>query len=239
MNVSYTEEIYKTYSTPKHRLGAKLEFPDGRMFRFALAGAVALAPGKLHQMPVPAANHTDIAVAAAAAIGATRVSVTLGATAAAENLYKDGYLLVNDDTGEGHYYRIKSHLLIGSGGTGWINLYEDSPIKVALVNGSTTVTLVRNPFAQVIIHPSPPTAKIAGVTLVNVSANAYCWLQTRGPCAVLTNGTLVAGDHAVPSTAVDGSVMPSAAFETDGPSVGKVITVNADTEYSLIDLYIE
>lgn len=236
---SYNDEVYKTYSTPKHRLGSIMEFPDGRVFRFGVAGAVALAPGKLHQSALPVANHLNIAVAANAAIGDTRVSVTLGATAAAANLYQDGYLAVNDATGEGHYYRIKSHDAIGSAGTGWINLYEDSPILVALVASTSEVTLVHNRFKDVLIQASPPTADLAGVTMCNVAAAAYCWLQTRGPANVLASGTLVIGDHCVPGATVDGSVMPSAALETDGPVVGRVMRVNADTEYAMIDLTID
>lgn len=240
MNISYTDQIYKTYSSPKHRLGSKLEFPDGRRFRFALNGAVALSPARLVQMPVPAANHLNQAVAAAAAVGATRVSVTLGATAAARDLYKDGYLYINDATGEGHMYRIKGHDLIGSGGTGWINLYEDSPILIALTT-SSEYTLIRNPYAQVIIHPSPPTALPVGVTVCDVAANAYCWLQVAGPATILTNGTIAIGKSVMPSDAVDGSV-EALNFTEGTPNteiaavVGKVIAVNADTEQSLVML---
>lgn len=237
MNRSYSEEIYKTYVASKQRLGTILDFPDGRRFRLSRAGAVALLPGKLHQSALPVANHLNIAVAAAAAIGATRVQVTLGATAAAANIYKDGYLYVNDALGEGHTYRIKDHLAIASAGTGWINLYNDTPILVALSTASE-VTLAHNPFNAVLIHDSPPTAGLAGVSMANVAPDYYCWLQTRGPAAVLIQGTVVIGDLCVPSATVDGAVMPSAALETDGPVVGRVMRVNADTEYGLIDLQI-
>lgn len=238
MTTSYTEEIYKTYATAKQRLGTKLETPDGRVFRFSRAGAVALAPGKLHQAALPIANHLNCAVQAAAAIGATSVVVTFGATAGALNLYKDGYLAVNDATGEGHYYRVKSHAAIAGSDNVRIYLYEDSPLKIALTT-SSEVTLVHNKYQDVLIHASPPTATLVGVALCDVTIAYYCWLQTRGPCNVLTQGTLVIGDFCVPSATVDGAVMPSAAFETDGPLVGRVMRVNADTEYSMIDLALE
>ena len=97
-----------------------------------------------------------------------------------------------------------------------------------------TATVLHHPYRKVIVHPSPQTAQLVGVTVAAVAANAYCWLQYSGPCAVLTQGTLVIGDSCVPSATVDGAVMPSAAFETDGPMVGHVMAVNADTEYSPI-----
>lgn len=237
---TYSEEIYKTYSTPKHRLGSIIDFPDGRRFRFALNGATALAAAVLVQSPVPAANHLNQAVAAAAAAGDTRISVTLGATAAAKDLYKDGYIYINDAAGEGHVYRVKGHELIGSAGTGWINLYEDSPVVVALTT-SSEYTLIRNPFAQVIIHPSPATALPVGVTMRAVAANAYCWLQTRGPVPILTDGTIAIGASVMPSNGTDGSV--EAWGLTEGtpnteiqPAIGRVVAVNASTEHSLIML---
>lgn len=240
---SYTEEIYKTYSEAKHRLGSLIEFPDGRRFRFALNGAVALVPARLVAMPVPAANHLNIAVAAAAAVGAKRVQVTLGATAAAADLYKDGYMYVNDAAGEGQIFRVKTHLAIASAGTGWIELYEDTPVRVALTTASE-VTLIRNPYADVVIQPSPPVSRAVGVTLVDVAAANYCWLQTWGPAPVLVDGTLAINDSVMASDAVDGAVEDW--ILTEGtpnteitPILGDCIAVNADTEQALIHLRID
>lgn len=235
---SYVDEIYKSYTTPKHRLGAILEFPDGREFRFGQAGAVALAHGKLMQSALPVADHTNVAVSAAAAIGATRVSATLGATAAAKDLYKDGYLVVNDATGEGYMYRIKGHAAVDASGVITVQLYEDTPLVVALVASTSEVTLVHNPFKNVLIHASPPTASLAGVTCADLAIGAYGWFQTRGPATVLVQGTLVIGDLCAPSATVDGAVMPSAALETDGPVVGIVARIAADTEYGVVNLNI-
>lgn len=233
---SYSEEIYKTYSSAKHRLGAIIEFPDGRVFRFGQAGAVALAHGKLHQSALPIADHTNVAVSANAAIGALQVSATLGATAAAKDLYKDGFLLVNDATGEGYAYRIKGHAAADASGVITVQLYEDSPVKVALVASTSEVTLVHNRFKNCLIHPSPPTAQLAGVAIADIAIGAYGWFQTKGPAPVLVQGTVVIGDLCVPSATVDGAVMPSAALETDGPVVGIVVRVLADTEYGIVDL---
>ena len=234
----YTEEIYKTYTSAKHRLGTVIETPDGCRYRFALNGAGALAAGDLAQAALPVANHAECVVAAAVAAGAKVITATLGATLSAVNQYKDGYVHVNKTPGLGHKYRVKSHLAVASAGVITLNLYEDSPVKVALTT-SSEITLVPNPFRGVLIHDSPPTAKVAGVALVAVAASAYCWLQTRGPACVLVQGTHVIGDFVVPSATVDGAVMPSAAVETDGPPVGHVMVVNIDGEYGLVDLFIE
>lgn len=242
----FNDEVYKTYSTSRHKLGAALEFADGRRYRFALNGATQLAAAVAVQMPVPEPNHKNIAVAAAAAVGAESVSVTLGATAAAADLYKDGYMYTNDAAGEGYIYAVKGHDAIGSEGTGTINLYENTKVIVALTT-SSQVTLVRNPWAAVIVHPSPPTAAVVGVTPTLVAANYYFWAQVAGPTVILTDGTLVIGDECIPSASVDGAASPRNYTLTEGtpntldgsqelPALGQVMNVNADTEHSLIML---
>ena len=89
-------------------LGTRIEMNDGRVFRYAQAGA-AVVVGKLYASIAPAANHTNEAVQAASAIGDKTVSVTLGATAVTAGQYVDGYLQINSAAGLGHNYKIKAH----------------------------------------------------------------------------------------------------------------------------------
>lgn len=219
-------------SAQEYPLGTILKWRD-REFRYALAGTTALAVGKLMQSVVPLAGHIDEVInspaAAATTINFTPAVVTTDDIAA--NEFADGYLHINDDTGEGYMFAVRSHPAITGGVVGTLTLYD--PI-VLTVGDAATATLIHNRFRKVIIHDSPQTAMLAGVTVRAVTASYYCWLQTKGPCAVLTQGTLVIGDFCVPSATVDGAVMPSAAVETDGPPVGHVMAVNADTEYSAI-----
>ena len=96
----------KTGTDKYHALGTILELPDGREFRYALAGAVALDQGKIVAAKAPTGHHDMDLVTAAAAVGDSSVTVTLEGTAAAKDIYADGYLFTNDDTGEGQVYRI-------------------------------------------------------------------------------------------------------------------------------------
>ena len=87
-------------------LGTRMVLPDGRVYRYAFTNGAAPA-GQGVQSSAALANHdSDLAVASAAAVGAKSVSVTLGGTAAAKDLYANGYLFVNDVNGEGHVYKI-------------------------------------------------------------------------------------------------------------------------------------
>lgn len=234
-----TEEVYKTYSTAKHRLGSSIEFPDGSKFRFCKNGAVALGAGLVTQGALPIADHHECVVSALAAVGDLTISATLGgSTVATANQYKDGYVWVNKSTGIGHTYRIKSNTAAGAGGVITLTLYEYSPVVVAF-GAATEISLYPNKWNGVLVHDSPPTAGLVGVTMCAVAASYYHWEQVHGPCGVVASGTLVIGDSCVPSATTDGTVMPSAAFETDGPLVGRVLTVNVTAEHALIDLVIE
>jgi hypothetical protein len=242
----FSSEIHKTYTAqPGAPLGAIMEFPDGRRFRLCRNGGVALVAGRMVQSKVPLSTHTNLACAAANA-GTFKITVTLGAAAVAADDYKDGYIYINDAgadvTTEGYVYRIKSHPAAAASATLEVTLYEDSPIKIALTTNSEA-TLHYNPYSQVIIHPSPPTAPVVGVAPVAVAIGEYFWVQDRGPCAVITDGTVVIAQEVMPSDGVDGAVeawgltegTPNVAIT---PPCGVVLHVNATGEESLIDLRI-
>jgi len=213
-------------------------FNDGREFRLAKNGAVALVAGRLLQEALPVADFNNLAVAAAA-LGAVQVTVTLGNTALLANQMAGGVLYVNDAgaavTTEGYSYDILSHPAADASAACVITLSPRTPIHIALTTASQ-VTLMPNRYSGLLIHASPPTAAVVGVAPTAVPIDEYFYVQTKGRAAVITQGTLVIGDSCVPSATVDGAVMPSAAFETDGPVVGIVSSVNVDTEESLIFL---
>lgn len=67
-------------------LGSKFYDQNGNAYRYVKVGGTATVAGKVYQAPAEITNHQDL-VPAAAAIGATEVTVTLGATAATANQY--------------------------------------------------------------------------------------------------------------------------------------------------------
>ena len=205
--------IFEQHQYQKADLGTPLEYDDGRLYRYGLAGATALATGKLMQSVAPLAGHTNIACDVARAIGAESISATLNTTAAAIDIYAEGYVHINDATGEGYLYRIAkacsagdAHAAATSTGVLTVNLAAGVTVQVALVAATSEVSFTRNTYHSVIIHPSPPTAELAGVTQRAVTALYYCWLQRKGTCTVLGDGTLLAGLPIQASITVDGAV---------------------------------
>lgn len=228
-------EQFQTYSDQRYDLGTQLILKDGRKFRFALAGGSNLVAGNLQQAAANTANHLGL-TPAATAVGALTVSVTLGATAAVANEYTGGNLLIVSTAGQGYAYEILSHPAISSAGTGTFTLLPGNSIQVALT-GSSVVDLIHSPYWKVIINPTSATQAPVGVAIKPVTSGLFGWLQTFGPAAVLTQGTVVLGNAVVPSTTTAGAVAPSAA--STSPGIGYVMRVNANTSFSLVFLTID
>lgn len=230
---SFFQGIYQQSAEQKEKLGTIRTLDDGRVFAYAKNGAVDLAAGKMTQSPAPSANANDEVVAADAAVGDLSISVTFGGALTAD-YYKDGWLWVNDDTGEAHIYRIKGH----AAGTTAVIVYLHDPIRVAVTAGSGTVSLIKNVQDSVIVAPTTLTSAPAGVPLIPVTAAYYFWNQVKGPCPILVDGTIVIGQHVRVSDGVAGAVEP---LDRDGTAedeacVGTVLSVNASGEYGLINL---
>ena len=232
----FAQDIYSESGTPLEAIGTMRILSDGRAFAYARAGAVALAAGKVTQTAIPSATANDEIVAANAAVGDNNISVTFGG-AVTENFYKDGYLWVNDDTGEGHLYRVAGH----AAGTTAVVVYLKDAIRKAVTAGAGTVSVVEQPQDLVLVYPTTGTGAPAGIPPIDVKANYYFWNQVKGPCPVLTDGTLVIGQHVRVSDGTAGAVEPLDRDGTaeDEASIGTVLAVNASTEYSLIMLAIE
>jgi len=215
-------------STQLWPFGTMLHYGD-RVFRYAGIGGVAVTAGKTLQASAAVANHRDVAVQAAAAAAATAVTVTLGATAATENQYAEGYLHICDDAGQGQLLRIKSHPAISSAGNGVFTLYD--PVVTALTT-SSKADLIACGFNDLVVAPAAETGPVVGVTAMDMTADYFGWVQVAGPCSVLTDGTLVLGNHAVRSGGTAGAAAPA----TDDllENLGSVMVVNGNTDNSVV-----
>ena len=172
-------------STPNHPVGTKAVTPDGRIFRYAKAGAAALVAAQLQVAADITANHEDNVFQTAGAVGDKTVSITVGATAVVTNEYVGGYLCVQDDTGEGYNYLIERHDA-KTAGAGTVT-FDINPGLFAATAVATTVTLIRNPYSNVVVSDGTQTDVPIGVAVRAVTADYFCWLQTGGIASVLTD----------------------------------------------------
>jgi len=242
-------EEYESHQYQRHALGTKATTQDGRVFRYGEMGGTAGVPGKLYQGVVPIAHHTNIACDVARAAGAVKISATDGGTGAAVDIFAEGYVHINDAAGEGYIYRVAGgpnqpsgtgHAVAASGAVITVNLAPGYSVQTALTT-SSEVTFTRNRYKAVILSTTGNTAAAVGVGVADVTADYFCWLQTGGPAGLLTDGTIVIGQHVRSSDGTAGAVE---ALDRDGSAedeqeIGTVLHVNATTEYSLVDLSLD
>lgn len=214
-------------------LGYQVRTDDGDCYRYVKAGGTALVAGKLQQAPAIVANHQNVACAAAAA-GASTVTVTLGATLASANQYAGGYLVINDVDGEGFTYRIKSHPAAAQSATLALTLEE--PVEVALTANSEAC-LIPNKYNGVIVMPTTITAAPVGVAISNIAAGSFGWIKTRGVVSCLNgDANLTVGSAVSPSNATAGAVENGVIAQG---FVGIAYQAGVDTEYRAIDLLLD
>lgn len=233
-SVVHAQDFRDISSTQEVVLGRRAETVDGRIFRYSLAGGTTLDPGKMNEQSAIVANHANVAVAAAVAVGSTTVTATLGATAATLNQYAGGYLNVNDATGEGISYLIKGHAAVASSGVITVELAE--PVKVALTT-SSEVTLKTNLYSGVIVVPSAatPGGVPTGVANVSITNAYYGWLQTAGPVSALCGATV----FTLGEEASQGASLTAGSFSlkvATHPTYGHAMQLGVSTEYQLVDL---
>ena len=229
-------DILSNSSTQLMPLGAYMETPDGRGFRYFKCGATATVAGKVYQgVALDATNYQPsggLAVSAAAAIGDVTITTSTSTTWTADAL-AGGYLSVNVTPGQGYLYRIKGNTAT-SAATGGVITLED-PLIVALTTSSKFI-VVPNPYNGAVIEPGTPTGVILGVAPAIVTAGNYGWLQTKGACSVLFTGTGVAG-KAVGSLSggTSGSAAPAIAATN---ILGYHMATGITGEYALVYLTI-
>ena len=196
-------------------LGHNLILPDGREYKFTLNDGTVEVAGNLYQSVAELAGHTDQLVMTAAAVGDRSLEVNLDTTIAEVDIYAEGIVHINDsqaNTGEGYAYRISraftaeaAHASAASTANITVNLAAGETIQVAL-DTAAQATLTRNRYHQALIHDSPPTAQLTGVSPGVAAANRFYWSQVKGYAAVATDLTLLAGLPIMPSIAQDGQI---------------------------------
>lgn len=195
-----------TGTTQLHALGTRMLVPDSRVYYYGQTDGTQTA-GAICQSAVGVANHDMDLVVNTASAGAKSLAITLGGTAATEDQYKDGYVYVNDGTGEGHLYKIRQHDAISSGAEGTFNLYDGDGIATAFV-AATIVGLVKNPYKDFIVYPTTATGHAVGVAATDFADDEFGWLQTWGPAVVLCDVAFVIGNHVRVSDNVAGAGEP-------------------------------
>ncbi|KKM14608.1 hypothetical protein LCGC14_1704410 [marine sediment metagenome] len=205
--------IHKTlYTVEEFPVGQTLEYGDGRRYHFALAGELlVVAEILMGQDSTAESGLTPVA----AAVGDTTLSVTLGAATVAD-YFKGGTAYVEVTPALGDSYKIGPHAAFSAAAAQLIPLAGDETIKTA-ITATSRITVVRNTYAGLIsvAVDATQTGVIAGVAVSLIANAQWGWVQTRGPCPVLSGDNTGEG----------------LAFAASDNSVGSGALKNADIEF--------
>ena len=226
-----TVDPYTSGASQLFPLGSRLLYGN-TVYRYGRLGSGAVTAGKCVTHAASIAHHFDLTPTAGVAAGETAISVETAGTDITLNQYANGYLYINDAAGEGQMLRIQSNPAHdhSSDPSIVITCYDD---LATAITTSSRVTLIADPSSALIGQAATTTGATMGVTVVDIAATHYGWFAVSGPATVLTSGTLVVGNHAVPLGAV-GAVGPAAGDVIQ--VIGVVMIVNVTTDYSLINL---
>lgn len=229
------QDIFTSSSTQATDLGALASTGDGRAFRYVLAGGTSLVPGKLQAGPAQDTTNLNpsggIAVAAAA-VGATQVTLTASLTLTANQL-AGAIMSVAVTPGQGYSYKVKGNTAVSAAANCVVTL--EDPILVALTTSSRVVFSI-SPYNGVIVNPATASGAPVGVAVYPITNAQYGWVQTHGLVSCLNDSGTAVGLGVAPSAAVAGAVKTMAATLCQ---VGYAVNVGVTTEYDLIFLTID
>lgn len=222
-------------------LGTKGVTPDGKIFRWALNGSVALQGGVLVQgAPPNASQDAGLAIVNATTTGVSSLSITTQA-ATTLNQYRDGYLTVDTSPGQA-LFQIASNSSGASGTNIEVKFKNEAKIREAMTSGTTTVGLYESPYRNTIVAPTTITGPVVGVSPGAVDSAVYYWAQTGGwalvnaDTAPAVNTSLIFGG----TSAGHLNVQTSALNDIPEFEIARSVTAGAGADaYNFVQLVLE
>lgn len=243
-------------------LGSKWATEDGRILTLVSNAATALVTGVLTQTPAEITGLEKLSIPSLAAqvagnppvagsAGSSQIIITNGSTVLKQGLFNGGYAVVAAGTGIGQTLKIASNP--GSAISVAFTITLEDPIQVTLDNTSK-ISLIQNPFANVIIAPASETGVPVGGTLYPVAASVaptwdgtsgamtatgtpqYAFVVSHGPAGILCDTVTNVGYPVGRSASVAGAV--SVATLTTAAMVGTNMQTQTNAQVGLVYLYL-
>lgn len=234
--------IYSSSADQKYALGAVLDLPDGRRFRYALNGGVILYKALMAQAAAVEAKWVaEVQTAKTAAVGDQDIPVliTTGSNLAA-GWWDEGWYIVESGLAGaiGDMYKIKSHTVHATAVT--ITIEDIDGVRTAL-DANQVCSIRRNDHHSVVVAVTTLTGPCVGVPLVDIPIGYFGWLQTKGSCPIIvdTGETIVIGEAiGYPGTITVAGTCGLPTADTD-EIWGKVMSVSAAAGAAMINLKLE
>jgi hypothetical protein len=236
--VSADFDKFAKHATPRFAIGFKVEDGDGNVYRYSHFGADTnrgvLVSQDVSESSLGDSDNVIVASASCANTsdgtkGSRYLNITTGnyssggtATEVTANQFAGGTFITSDDAGEGYTYDIVGNTT--NAGSSTIRVELRQPIQVAL-GATTDFIIVGNKYANLEIATNGTDCTLAGVTCqtMDVSEEAWGWVQTKGLVGILCAGTDVLGEKVVLSQGTSGAVICASSVTESSQSLDQVV----------------
>jgi len=179
-------------------LGCKLEFNDGRKFRYCKDSGTGVTKAFMAASEVLDAQQvSNVQTAYGVDAGDVKFDILLATgNGITDHELIDGTLLVDrGGTAQGDCYVIKDNYWITSDTVMMIEIADEGGVRTAIA-ATDYLTVVKNKCRDTILNPTSQAAPVVGVPLATVAAGYYYWAQYKGlaPITVDSGDTIVAGE---------------------------------------------
>jgi len=184
--------IYDEEETQSVKLGTRVEFDDGSVFRYVHDDGTGIAVGMLVQYggTVKDIDASDPVISVTNYDGTSSeypwIEFTSGSTDLTAHAYDNGFFVVDSGTGAAQRRKIRENT------ASIVKLYD--PLITA-VTASSHGHLIPNPYEDVKLSTASGSSVglILGVTVRAITAGYYAWIQTRGWAVVQDTATPAQG----------------------------------------------
>jgi hypothetical protein len=241
------QSIYSESELQRAPLGTKLEFDDGRVFRYTYAAAaVAIANLCANDYSAGLMAETDDFVVGSDSVAGSYTLTLTGASAdfaTTANAYAGSYIVFSGGTGAGQYFRISDHNAAASDKITF-NLFD---AIVTAPAGSTDFIIVGAPYGAVITCDGTSAGAATdswpvGVSPIAITSTYYFWMQTKGICAIKADyGTTAApyfGQELVASANHNGQVEAKTDALDGVRTIGSHVSPTGD-DNTFISMYLD
>lgn len=205
---------------PKWNIGDRVVLPDGRVFRYAKAGANCYTGQGCGFYKAVAMSANS-----AAAQVAGDKQITFASQTFTEDELRGGYIVIYGADNSDVQQRGIIGNTVASGST--VTVYLDAALAIDVATAKYCEILY-NPYSDLRTGAGGSYVSIAGIAAAEADADEYFWVQTWGPCWIAPGEAGVGGDANERTVIFDGSVgalheFSDGTFGTDAQVAGFII----------------
>lgn len=230
MNQVSFQEVYQTITARgEFKLGQRAMTPDGREWQFikaneSIANSLIAVPNTVVSSDLWSSSTDN--QGRIVYLNRAANNLTTGA-------YEDGIGVVDDGTGHGQTFKIRTN------GVTSLTLYPETALTTALSVSDSDLTYITMSECD----PAAVTSKLQmaqGAPQVSFSASDYGWILTNGDGRAIAGNTLVVGAGFTTGDDTVGQVIVSVITEAPltAQNLGYAIVANASADYATLVRYI-